>query len=175
MGAVSLAARDMRRGQVTLEAVMRWRAARRAAHIAAKRGGLRRADQAGDADAHDDLGEQSHHQTLTVMSQENAGATRSSRLCSRGGGSTADDAHLSRTQLVLGDRRRKALTKELERTIARVERIEEQAHKRLGHEPDRGCGRSGPSRAAAYADFVAAERMFGDYVQRARGRYPLNA
>jgi hypothetical protein len=29
--------------------------------------------------------------------------------------------------------------------------------------------------AAAYADFVAAERKFGDYLQRARKRYPDNA
>jgi hypothetical protein len=29
--------------------------------------------------------------------------------------------------------------------------------------------------AAAYADFVAAERKFGDYLQRARRRYPNNA
>jgi hypothetical protein len=29
--------------------------------------------------------------------------------------------------------------------------------------------------AAAYADFVAAERKFGDYLQRARKRYPENA
>jgi DNA-binding transcriptional ArsR family regulator len=52
------------------------------------------------------------------------------------GGFVADDAHLSRTQLVLDDTGRKALTKELETTIARVERIEEQAHKRLGHDHD---------------------------------------
>ena len=48
------------------------------------------------------------------------------------GAFVADDAHLSRTQLVLDDTGRKALTKELETTIARVERIQEQAHKRLG-------------------------------------------
>jgi hypothetical protein len=29
--------------------------------------------------------------------------------------------------------------------------------------------------AAAYADFVAAERKFGDYLERARRRYPENA
>ena len=49
-----------------------------------------------------------------------------------GGGFTADDAHLSRTQLVLDDKGRKALTKELEATIARVDRIQEQARKRIG-------------------------------------------
>jgi len=52
------------------------------------------------------------------------------------GGFVADDAHLSRTQLVLDDTGRKALTKELETTIARVERIQEQAHKRLGPDDD---------------------------------------
>jgi DNA-binding transcriptional ArsR family regulator len=50
-----------------------------------------------------------------------------------GGGFTADDAHLSRTQLVLDAKGRKALTKELEATIARVDRIQEQARKRLGN------------------------------------------
>ena len=50
-----------------------------------------------------------------------------------GGGFTSDDAHLSRTQLVLDAKGRKALTKELEATIARVDRIEEQARKRLGN------------------------------------------
>lgn len=48
------------------------------------------------------------------------------------GGFVADDAHLSRTQLVLDDVGRQALTKELEATIARVERIHEQSRKRLG-------------------------------------------
>jgi DNA-binding transcriptional ArsR family regulator len=52
------------------------------------------------------------------------------------GGFTADDAHLSRTQLVLDEQGRTALTKELETTIARVARIQEQAHKRLGHAHD---------------------------------------
>jgi DNA-binding transcriptional ArsR family regulator len=51
-----------------------------------------------------------------------------------GGGFTADDAHLSRTQLVLDAKGRKALTKELEATVARVDRIEEQARKRLGND-----------------------------------------
>jgi hypothetical protein len=37
---------------------------------------------------------------------------------------------------VLDDTGRKALTEELETTIARVERIQEQAHKRLGHDHD---------------------------------------
>jgi DNA-binding transcriptional ArsR family regulator len=48
------------------------------------------------------------------------------------GGFVADDVHLSRTQLVLDDKGRKALAKELEATIARVHRIQEQARKRLG-------------------------------------------
>jgi DNA-binding transcriptional ArsR family regulator len=48
------------------------------------------------------------------------------------GGFVADDAHLSRTQLVLDDVGREALTKELEATIARVERIHEQSRERLG-------------------------------------------
>lgn len=51
-----------------------------------------------------------------------------------GGGFTADDAHLSRTQLVLDATGRTALTKELEATIARVDRIQEQARKRLGND-----------------------------------------
>jgi DNA-binding transcriptional ArsR family regulator len=51
-----------------------------------------------------------------------------------GGGFTADDAHLSRTQLVLDAKGRKALTKELDATLARVDRIEEQARKRLGND-----------------------------------------
>jgi DNA-binding transcriptional ArsR family regulator len=51
-----------------------------------------------------------------------------------GTGFTADDAHLSRTQLVLDAKGRKALTKELEATLARVDRIQEQARKRLGQD-----------------------------------------
>jgi DNA-binding transcriptional ArsR family regulator len=51
-----------------------------------------------------------------------------------GGGFTADDAHLSRTQLVLDATGRTALAKELEATIARVDRIQEQARKRLGND-----------------------------------------
>jgi DNA-binding transcriptional ArsR family regulator len=51
-----------------------------------------------------------------------------------GGGFTADDAHLSRTQLVLDAKGRTALTKELEATIARVDRIQEQARKRVGND-----------------------------------------
>jgi DNA-binding transcriptional ArsR family regulator len=51
-----------------------------------------------------------------------------------GGGFVADDAHLSRTQLVLDDKGRAALNKELAATIARVDRIQEQARKRLGHD-----------------------------------------
>ena len=46
------------------------------------------------------------------------------------------DAHLSRTQLVLDEQGRTALTQELEATIARVERIHEQAHRRLGNDDD---------------------------------------
>jgi DNA-binding transcriptional ArsR family regulator len=53
-----------------------------------------------------------------------------------GGGFTSDDAHLSRTQLVLDAKGRKALTKELEATIARVDRIQEQACERLGNDHD---------------------------------------
>ena len=53
-----------------------------------------------------------------------------------GGGFTADDAHLSRTPLVLDAKGREALTKELEATIARVDRIQEQAGKRLGTDHD---------------------------------------
>ena len=53
-----------------------------------------------------------------------------------GGGFLADDTHLSRTQLVLDDKGRKALAKELEATLQRVDRIQEQARKRLGGNPD---------------------------------------
>jgi DNA-binding transcriptional ArsR family regulator len=53
-----------------------------------------------------------------------------------GGGFIADDAHLTRTQLVLDDQGRKALAKELEATIQRVHRIHEQARKRLGRNPE---------------------------------------
>jgi DNA-binding transcriptional ArsR family regulator len=53
-----------------------------------------------------------------------------------GGGFVADDTHLSRTQLVLDDKGRKALAKELEATIQRVDRIHEQARERLGSNPD---------------------------------------
>jgi DNA-binding transcriptional ArsR family regulator len=51
-----------------------------------------------------------------------------------GGGFVADDAHLSRTQLVLDDKGRTALNKELAATIVRVDRIQDQARKRLGHD-----------------------------------------
>jgi DNA-binding transcriptional ArsR family regulator len=53
-----------------------------------------------------------------------------------GGGLLADDTHLSRTQLVLDDKGRKALANVLEATIQRVHRIHEQARKRLGSNPD---------------------------------------
>jgi DNA-binding transcriptional ArsR family regulator len=53
-----------------------------------------------------------------------------------GGGFAADDVHLSRTQLVLDDKARKALAKELEATSARVYRIQEQARQRLGDDRD---------------------------------------
>jgi DNA-binding transcriptional ArsR family regulator len=53
-----------------------------------------------------------------------------------GGGFLADDTHLSRTQLVLDEKGRKALAKELEATIQRVDRIHEQARERLGSNPD---------------------------------------
>jgi DNA-binding transcriptional ArsR family regulator len=52
------------------------------------------------------------------------------------GGFAADDVHLSRTQLVLDDKARKALAKELEATSARVHRIQEQARQRLGDNRD---------------------------------------
>jgi len=48
------------------------------------------------------------------------------------GGFTVDDAHLSRTSLVLDDKGRSALAKELDATLARVEKIQQQARKRLG-------------------------------------------
>ena len=51
-----------------------------------------------------------------------------------GGGFVADDAHLSRTQLVLDDKGRQELAKELEAMVARVDRIQEQARERLGHD-----------------------------------------
>ena len=53
-----------------------------------------------------------------------------------GGGFVADDTHLSRTQLVLDDKGRTALAKELEATLQRVHRIHEQARKRLGSNPE---------------------------------------
>jgi len=52
------------------------------------------------------------------------------------GGFAADDVHLSRTQLVLDDKARKALAKELEATSARLHRIQEQARQRLGDARD---------------------------------------
>jgi DNA-binding transcriptional ArsR family regulator len=51
-----------------------------------------------------------------------------------GGGFVADDAHLSRTQLVLDEKGRDALNKELAATLARVDRIQEAARKRLGND-----------------------------------------
>jgi len=51
-----------------------------------------------------------------------------------GGGFTADDAHLSRTQLVLDEKGRQALSKELAATLARVDKIQEQARKRIGND-----------------------------------------
>jgi DNA-binding transcriptional ArsR family regulator len=53
-----------------------------------------------------------------------------------GGGLTSDDAHLSRTPLVLDDRGRKALAKELAAMVGRVDRIQEQARNRLGNDHD---------------------------------------
>jgi DNA-binding transcriptional ArsR family regulator len=53
-----------------------------------------------------------------------------------GGGFVADDAHLSRTHLVLDAKGRKALAKELEATLVRVERIQDQARKRIGTSHD---------------------------------------
>ncbi len=52
------------------------------------------------------------------------------------GGFAADDVHLSRTQLVLDDKARKALANELEATSARVHRIQEEARHRLGDDRD---------------------------------------
>jgi len=49
-----------------------------------------------------------------------------------GGGFVADDAHLSRTQLVLDEKGRQELTKELEAMVGRVDRIQGQARERLG-------------------------------------------
>jgi DNA-binding transcriptional ArsR family regulator len=51
-----------------------------------------------------------------------------------GGGFVADDAHLSRTQLVLDEKGRSALNKELAATLARVDRIQERARERLGND-----------------------------------------
>ena len=53
-----------------------------------------------------------------------------------GGGFVADDTHLSRTQLVLDAKGRKAMAKELEATLRRVHRIHEQAQERLGGNPE---------------------------------------
>jgi DNA-binding transcriptional ArsR family regulator len=50
-----------------------------------------------------------------------------------GGGFVAADVHLSRTRLMLDGKGRKALVKELQATIARVDRIQEQARERLGN------------------------------------------
>jgi len=49
-----------------------------------------------------------------------------------GGGFVADDTHLSRTRLVLDAQGRKALAKELEATMRRAHRIQQQARRRLG-------------------------------------------
>ena len=49
-----------------------------------------------------------------------------------GGGFVADDAHLSRTQLVLDDKGRQELANELAAMVARVDRIQAQARERLG-------------------------------------------
>jgi len=51
-----------------------------------------------------------------------------------GGGFVADDAHLSRTQLVLDEKGREELTKELEAMVGRVDRIQGQARERLGND-----------------------------------------
>jgi len=51
-----------------------------------------------------------------------------------GGGFVADDAHLSRTQLVLDEKGRQELTKELEAMVGRVDRIQGQARERLGND-----------------------------------------
>ena len=51
-------------------------------------------------------------------------------------GFAADDVHLSRTRLVLDDRGRQALAKELKATTARVDRIHQRARTRLAHGRD---------------------------------------
>jgi len=51
-----------------------------------------------------------------------------------GGGFVADDAHLSRTQLVLDEKGREELTKELEAMVGRVDHIQGQARERLGND-----------------------------------------
>jgi DNA-binding transcriptional ArsR family regulator len=51
-----------------------------------------------------------------------------------GGGFDSDDAHLSRTKLVLDDKGRKALNKELEAMLGRVEKLQAQAKQRLGND-----------------------------------------
>ena len=51
-----------------------------------------------------------------------------------GGGFVADDAHLSRTQLVLDEKGRQELAKELEAMVGRVDRIQGQARGRLGND-----------------------------------------
>ena len=53
-------------------------------------------------------------------------------------GFAADDVHLSRTRLVLDDKGRQALAKELKATAARVDRIHQRARTRLahGHDPE---------------------------------------
>jgi hypothetical protein len=50
------------------------------------------------------------------------------------GGFTGDDAHISRTTLVLDQKGRQALARELDATLARVEKIQQQARKRLGND-----------------------------------------
>jgi len=60
---------------------------------------------------------------------------RQASVAAANGGFT-DDAHFSRTPLVLDEKGREALTKELDATLARVEKIQQQARKRLGN--DRG-------------------------------------
>lgn len=51
-----------------------------------------------------------------------------------GGGFVADDAHLSRTQLVLDEKGRQELAKELGAMVGRVDRIQAQARERLGND-----------------------------------------
>jgi hypothetical protein len=65
-------------------------------------------------------------------------------------------------------------------TIPYVRTLREVLYHRLSNADDHWSGNDLADSqflccAAAYADFVAAERKFGHYLQRARKRYPENA